>query len=163
MHRALVVDDTRTIRAAGKKMLQRMGLPPPWQMQEQVTLFRDRYEHVDEATDGDEGLEAMKQRWYDCVLCDINMPRMDGLECVALLRAWEAEHRPHLRQLVLCVTGEDGRSEEEILSAGMDRVLRKPITWVKVEQVTPWPSRSGGKLMRERREGTGRQHGESRR
>ena len=68
MQRALVVDDTRTIRAAGKKMLERMGLPPPWwQMQEQLTLSRDRYEHVDEATDGDEGLEAMKQRWYNCV------------------------------------------------------------------------------------------------
>ena len=91
---------------------------------------------MDEATDGDEGLEAMQQRWYDCVLCDLNMPRMDGLECVASLRAWEAEHRPHRRQLVCCVTGEDGRSEEEILSAGMDRVLRKPITWDKVEEVT---------------------------
>ena len=91
---------------------------------------------MDEATDGDEGLEAMKQRWYDCVLCDLNMPRMDGLKCVASLRAWEAEYRPHRRQLVCCVTGEDGRSEEEILSAGMDRVLRKPITWDKVEEVT---------------------------
>ena len=89
-----------------------------------------------EATDGDEGLEAMQQRWYDCVLCDLNMPRKDGLKCVASLRAWEAEHRPHRRQLVCCVTGEDGRSEEEILSAGMDRVLRKPVTWDKVKEVT---------------------------
>ena len=39
MRRALVVEDTRTIRAASKKMLQRMGLPPPWPMQELLTLF----------------------------------------------------------------------------------------------------------------------------
>ena len=45
-------------------------------------------------------------RSYGFVLCDIDMPNLDGLECIQRLRAWEEEHRPHKRQAVFCMTGE---------------------------------------------------------
>jgi DNA-binding NtrC family response regulator len=35
---------------------------------------------TDEAGDGEEGLKKFKEKNYDIVLCDIKMPRMDGLE-----------------------------------------------------------------------------------
>lgn len=35
---------------------------------------------IDEASDGEEGLKKFKEKTYDCVLCDIKMPKMDGIE-----------------------------------------------------------------------------------
>ena len=64
--------------------------------------------------DGQQGLEALMARSYDFVLCDIDMPNLNGLECIQQLRAWEEEHRPHKRQTVFCMTGEDKLSDEVI-------------------------------------------------
>ncbi len=35
---------------------------------------------VDEAADGAEGFKMFKDKEYDAILCDIKMPKMDGLE-----------------------------------------------------------------------------------
>lgn len=35
---------------------------------------------IDEASDGEEGLRKFKEKSYDLVLCDIKMPKLDGLE-----------------------------------------------------------------------------------
>jgi DNA-binding NtrC family response regulator len=35
---------------------------------------------IDEAGDGEEGLKKFKEKAYDMVLCDIKMPKMDGIE-----------------------------------------------------------------------------------
>ena len=35
---------------------------------------------IDEAGDGEEGLKKFKEKTYDMVLCDIKMPKMDGIE-----------------------------------------------------------------------------------
>jgi len=58
----LVIDDERSIRNTLKEVLE--------------------YENhkVDLATDGMEGLEMFSKTKYDVVLCDIKMPKMDGLE-----------------------------------------------------------------------------------
>jgi CheY-like chemotaxis protein len=44
---------------------------------------------VVQAPNGAEGLELLKKRRYNMVLCDIMMPVMDGLECMKRLRLWE--------------------------------------------------------------------------
>ena len=35
---------------------------------------------IDEASDGEEGLKKFKEKNYDLVLCDIKMPKLDGIE-----------------------------------------------------------------------------------
>lgn len=62
MAHLLVIDDERSIRNTLKDVLE--------------------YEkhHVDLAEDGPEGLEFVKKTEYDLVLCDIKMPKMDGIE-----------------------------------------------------------------------------------
>jgi CheY-like chemotaxis protein len=90
---------------------------------------------VEDAKDGQEGLDAMKAKPFELVLCDIEMPIMDGLECVASMRAWETHHRPDERQKVFCVTGADGISAAQMESAGMDGVLRKPYTKKKIREL----------------------------
>jgi len=58
----LVIDDERPIRNALRDILE--------------------YEKfvISEAADGNEGLELLKKTPYDLVLCDIKMPKMDGIE-----------------------------------------------------------------------------------
>lgn len=62
MAKVLIVDDERAIRSTLKEILE--------------------YEQhqVDEAADGAEGLEKIRNGNYDLILCDIKMPRLDGTE-----------------------------------------------------------------------------------
>lgn len=69
MAKILVIDDEKTIRDALRDILEYEG-----------------YE-VDEAKDGQEGLDMVLGSQYDVALCDIKMPKMDGLD--VLLKAKE--------------------------------------------------------------------------
>lgn len=73
MAHILIIDDEKAIRAA----------------------LRDILEHekhkVDEAEDGATGLEKAKAGKYDLVLCDIKMPKLDGLEVLQKLQAHNEE------------------------------------------------------------------------
>ncbi len=69
MAKILVIDDEKTIRDALRDILEYEG-----------------YE-VDEAKDGQEGLDMVLANSYDVALCDIKMPKMDGLD--VLLKAKE--------------------------------------------------------------------------
>ncbi len=62
MHKILIIDDEKSIRKTLREILE--------------------YEKyiVDEATDGIEGLSLIQKGKYDVVLCDIKMPKMDGIE-----------------------------------------------------------------------------------
>ena len=62
MSRILVIDDEQSIRNSLKEVLE-----------------YEKYE-VDLATEGREGLEMFEKNKYDVVLCDIKMPKMDGIE-----------------------------------------------------------------------------------
>ncbi|SDK86380.1 DNA-binding transcriptional response regulator, NtrC family, contains REC, AAA-type ATPase, and a Fis-type DNA-binding domains [Catalinimonas alkaloidigena] len=62
MAHILIIDDERSIRSTLKEILE-----------------YEKYQ-VDEAKDGEEGLEMFRKNQYDVVLCDIKMPKMDGME-----------------------------------------------------------------------------------
>jgi two-component system, NtrC family, nitrogen regulation response regulator NtrX len=62
MAKILIIDDERSIRNTLREILE-----------------YESYE-VSEAKDGEEGIEMLKKHNYDVVLCDIKMPKMDGLE-----------------------------------------------------------------------------------
>lgn len=69
MAKLIIVDDEKSIRAALRDILEYEGYD------------------VDEAKDGEEGLDMIRSTNYDVALCDIKMPRMDGMEL--LLKASE--------------------------------------------------------------------------
>ncbi len=50
------------------------------------TLKQDGYDVV-EANDGHEGLARLKERRFDMIITDLNMPRLDGIELVRSVRA----------------------------------------------------------------------------
>ena len=62
MSRILVIDDEKSIRNTLREILE-----------------YEKYQ-VDDAPDGAEGLRLIRENRYDAVLCDIKMPKMDGLE-----------------------------------------------------------------------------------
>lgn len=62
MAKILIIDDEQSIRSTLKEILE-----------------YEKYE-VDQAKDGAEGFEKIKNGDYDVALCDIKMPKMDGIE-----------------------------------------------------------------------------------
>lgn len=69
MAKILIIDDEKSIRYTLKEILE-----------------YEKYE-VSEAKDGEEGLNMIEQNDYDIVLCDVKMPKLDGLQ--VLSRAME--------------------------------------------------------------------------
>ena len=58
----LIIDDEKAIRKTLTEILTFEGYK------------------IDEASDGEEGLKKFKEKTFDLVLCDIKMPKMDGIE-----------------------------------------------------------------------------------
>ena len=107
--KALIVDDSRFMRAHLRQLLERTGV------------------ECMEAGDGDEALETLRRasERYDFMLLDVNMPRMTGLECVKALR--KAGLGPGVK--VMMVTTEcDNTFIESALECGADEFLMKPFT-----------------------------------
>ena len=78
---------------------------------------------VDRAGDGEEALARVKARAYDLIVCDLKMPRVDGM---MFYRALEREH-PDAARRILFVTGDvAGTEAERFLEETGCRWLAKP-------------------------------------
>jgi two-component system NtrC family sensor kinase len=78
---------------------------------------------VDRAGDGEEALARVKARAYDLIVCDLKMPRVDGM---TFYRALEREH-PDAARRILFVTGDvAGTEAEQFLEETGCRWLAKP-------------------------------------
>jgi two-component system chemotaxis response regulator CheY len=77
-----------------------------------------------EAQDGMDGLRKVTSDHFDLALVDINMPVMDGLKLISLIRGEE-----NLKQMPIVVITTEGATEdrERALSLGADEYLTKPI------------------------------------
>jgi len=81
--------------------------------------------HTQCAASGAEALEYLKQKRYDLILMDIQMPVMDGLEVTRRIRLNE---QPHSHTPIIALTAHALTTEREaVLRAGMDDYLTKPI------------------------------------
>ena len=118
--RALIVDDSSVMRKIVERSLRQAGI---------------NLSEVIEAGNGAEALSALKERPVDLILCDINMPVMDGLEFVKQLSGVEnAKNVP-----VIMITTEGSESHVvQALSCGARGYIRKPFTADQVkEHVVP--------------------------
>ncbi|RYD71998.1 MAG: hybrid sensor histidine kinase/response regulator, partial [Verrucomicrobiaceae bacterium] len=102
--RVLVVEDSLTVRELERKLLDSQG-----------------YE-VDVAVDGMEGWNAARSGNYDLVITDIDMPRLDGIELIRLIRK-----DLRLRSLPVMVVSYKDREEDRRrgLEAGADYYVGK--------------------------------------
>ena len=118
--RTLIVDDSSVMRKIVERSLRQAGV---------------ELEQVVEAGNGAEALAALGNQRVDLILCDINMPVMDGLEFVRTLSTVEnAKGTP-----VVMITTEGSESHVvQALSAGARGYIRKPFTPEQVrEHVLP--------------------------
>jgi CheY-like chemotaxis protein len=76
--------------------------------------------------DGAAALAELERTDFDLVLMDVQMPRMDGLEATAAIRAREREQGGHLMIVAMTAHAMKG-DRERFLAAGMDGYIAKPI------------------------------------
>ncbi len=105
--RILIVEDSPTMRQLLAVTLQSVG---------DVEIV--------EADDGMDALRQLTSSKFDLVLVDINMPVLDGLKLINLIRTDSSlQHIP-----IVVVTTEGGAKEQEkALSLGADSYVTKPI------------------------------------
>ena len=82
----------------------------------------------DISVNGKEAVEAVKSKFFELILMDIQMPVLDGLEATRLIRDWEESNRPDQKTRIIAVTANTVNVNQEICrEAGMDFYLKKPV------------------------------------
>ena len=112
----LVVDDSAAIRKILTRVLRQTGMA---------------IQTIYEAGDGEEALAVMAQHRIDLVLSDINMPKMDGLQLLASLKA-----SPQWQRIpVVMITTEGGETKvAEAVRLGAAGYVRKPFTADQIKE-----------------------------
>lgn len=106
--RALIVDDSSFIREYLRALLQRMGVT------------------CEEAADGRDAIAVLTgEDAFDLMLLDVNMPGMNGLECVKALRAARLGEQ---MKVMMVTTEADNKFISTALDNGADEFLMKPFT-----------------------------------
>lgn len=105
MKTCLIVDDSRVIRRVSRHILESLGFT------------------VEEAENGQEGLDQCDRAMPDVVLLDWNMPIMSGIEFITQLRLRPGGERP---KVVFCTTENDVAHIREAINAGADEYVMKP-------------------------------------
>jgi two-component system, cell cycle response regulator len=76
------------------------------------------------ACDGNEGLESARRELPDLILCDLQMPNIDGFELIRVLRLDpRLANRPVIAVTAYAMRGDD----DKVLAAGFDGYISKPI------------------------------------
>ena len=81
-----------------------------------------------DAADGITALTNISQTEPDIIICDINMPNMDGLTLAEKIK----KHFPHIQIIILTVNDSFGCAQQAI-NIGVDYYLLKPIDPAKLE------------------------------
>ncbi|WP_227873529.1 response regulator [Aphanothece sacrum] len=101
--------------------------------QEVIRLLLEKLGYwADMVSDGEEALDAIRNRPYDAVLMDVRMPVMDGLTAT---RQICQEIPNHKRPRIIAMTAESMRGDrEKCLASGMDDYISKPIRIEELKQ-----------------------------
>lgn len=105
MKEVLIVDDSAVIRKVASRILENLGL------------------RVIHAPDGRAGLAVCEERMPDAVFIDSNMPEMDGLEFLRVLRRLPNGRKP---KVLFCTSEFEVGHIARALHAGADNFLVKP-------------------------------------
>jgi two-component system chemotaxis response regulator CheY len=96
-------------------------------------LKRIRGLQIVEANDGVDGLKKISSQKFDLILTDINMPIMDGLKLVSLVRSDPGyKNTP----IVIITTEGAGEDRERALALGANDYITKPIQTTQIITVT---------------------------
>ena len=105
--KVLIIDDSNMMRSMIKRSLRQAGLS---------------VDETDEAGNGAEGLAALKGKPFDLILCDWNMPEMNGLEFI------KAARQSFKTPIVMLTTESSNDKVLQAMEAGADGYITKPFT-----------------------------------
>jgi two-component system, chemotaxis family, chemotaxis protein CheY len=95
-------------------------------------LKRIRGVRIVEASDGVDGLKKLSSERFDLILTDINMPIMDGLKLVSLVRN---DNNYKMIPIVVITTEGAQEDRERALALGANDYITKPIQPTKILEV----------------------------
>lgn len=104
MSNILIIDDEKAIRKTLSEILSYEGYK------------------IDEAGDGEEGLKKFKEKSYDVVLCDIKMPKLDGIEFLDKAR----EANPDVPVIMISGHGTIETAVEAVKKGAYDYISKPP-------------------------------------
>lgn len=118
--RVLVVDDDKVNLKLIATMVRKLGYDEP-------LLARN----------GQEALDINERQLPDCILMDIQMPGMDGIEATRLIRQKEINSSPDARHVFICALTANTvpADQQACFTAGMDSYLNKPIRLAELGQM----------------------------
>jgi signal transduction histidine kinase/CheY-like chemotaxis protein/HPt (histidine-containing phosphotransfer) domain-containing protein len=131
-YRVLLVEDNPVNEEVARAMLAALGAD------------------VTSAGNGREALATLRERRFDMVLMDCQMPEMDGYEATREWRDWEAQHPELSRMPIIALTANALQGDEQrCRDAGMDGYLSKPFTLSKLQEaIAPWQPSANGRPVR---------------
>lgn len=108
--KVLIAEDSSVIQNLTKKVLQFQNFD------------------IQSAKNGQDVLEKIEKEQFDIILMDINMPKMDGMECSRRIRAHE---NPHIKNIpIIAITGNAANySLDDFRQVGINDYLPKPINF----------------------------------
>ncbi len=104
MSNILIIDDEKAIRKTLSEILSYEGYK------------------LDEASDGEEGLKKFKEKTFDVVLCDIKMPKLDGIEFLDRAR----EINPDVPVIMISGHGTIETAVEAVKKGAYDYIAKPP-------------------------------------
>ena len=110
--RILIVEDHPTMREAMRLVLEGEGFD------------------IDEASDGDQALAAVKAEPPDLVLLDMSIPGISGPDVLAAMKRDPGNSK--VRVIVVTATGEEGRAAA--MAGGADHYFTKPFSPIALLQ-----------------------------
>jgi two-component system chemotaxis response regulator CheY len=114
--RCLIVDDSSVMRKIVERCLRQAGID---------------LKQVFEAGNGAEALSVLQENVVDLILCDINMPVMDGLEFVKQLPG--VSNAKGVPVVMITTEGSEAHVVQAI-SCGAQGYIRKPFTAEQVKE-----------------------------
>lgn len=104
MAKILIIDDEKSIRFTLREILE-----------------YEKYE-VDEAVDGQDGIDKITSKKYDIALCDIKMPKLDGIEVLEKAQ----EINPDVQFIMISAHGSIETAVEAVKKGAYDFIQKPP-------------------------------------
>ena len=114
-YRILIADDDLTTQFSSKRLLEKMG------------------SYVQVVDNGQDVLSVLTTEDFDCVLMDVQMPVLDGVEASKQIRSSKEKYKsiPIIALTAHAMTGD----KEKFLKAGMDDYIAKPVDKKELKEV----------------------------
>lgn len=106
--KVLVAEDSSVIQNLTKRILQFQNYD--------ITSVRD----------GEQVIDALQKENYNVILMDINMPKMNGMECSRAIREMKDKEKANIP--IIAISGNaQNFTEEDFKNAGINEFIQKPI------------------------------------